>query len=53
MPPCFRGVFFQARCVKCESTEQPSTWVFFFWNFANAASKAMISDGQTKVKSSG
>ncbi len=44
---------FHARCVKCESTETPITWAFFFSNFANAASKAMISDGQTNVKSNG
>ena len=53
MPPWFRGVFFHARCVKCESTETPMTSVFFALNFATALSKAMISDGQTKVKSSG
>ena len=53
MPPWSRGVFFQARCVKCESTETPITSAPFFLNFANALSKAMISDGQTKVKSSG
>ena len=53
MPPSLRGVFFHARCVKCESTDTPITCAFFFSNFANAASKAMISDGQTNVKSSG
>ena len=53
MPPWFRGVFFHARCVKCESTETPMTCVFLALNFARALSKAMISEGQTKVKSSG
>ena len=53
MPPCAAGVFLQARCVYSESTETPMTSTPRLWNAASLSSKAMISVGQTKVKSSG
>ena len=53
IPPWSTSVPFHARWVKWESTETPISSQFFFLNSSTFLSKPMISDGQTKVKSSG
>ena len=50
-PPSLRGVFRQARCVKWLSTEQPRICTPNLANSSARSEKAMISVGQTKVKS--
>src|SRR5512133_4360457 len=53
MPPSSTLVFFHARWVNLESTDTPMTSVLRLLKSASFLLKARISDGQTKVKSSG
>lgn len=48
-PPSFLGVLIQAKCVKCESTEQATTSVLIFLNSEIRSLNAKISVGHTKV----
>lgn len=48
-PPSFRGVFTQAKCVKCESTDAATTAASILLNSSMRSLKANISVGQTNV----
>jgi len=48
-PPSFRGVFTQAKCVKCKSTDAATTSVSILLNSSMRSLKANISVGQTNV----
>lgn len=48
-PPSFRGVFTQAKCVKCESTDAATTLASILLNSSIRSLKANISVGQTNV----
>lgn len=48
-PPSLRGVLIQAKCVKCESTEQATTSALILRNSSILSLNAKISVGQTKV----
>ncbi len=53
MPPLLRETSAHALCEKRESMEQPTTSAPRAWNSDRLSEKALISVGQTKVKSSG
>lgn len=48
-PPSFRGVFTQAKWVKCESTDAATTSASILLNSSMRSLKANISVGQTNV----
>lgn len=48
-PPSLRGVFTQAKCVKCESTDAATTSAPIVRNSSIRSLKAKISVGQTNV----
>ncbi len=53
MPPLFLGISAQALCEYWLSIEQPRTSAPRFWNSDRLSEYALISVGQTKVKSRG